>query len=128
MFMPHPSMSSEELRERTQGVWDRFYSLRSIWERSYCAPNPRARLTFLFVSKPYRQMYAGTGISTDSARQSRARFWASLLAKPTRRLFQGKSMPELGLPGHIGPQAGALEYSSTAARRDDCGISLHVLR
>ncbi len=113
MFMPHPSMSSEELRERTQGVWDRFYSLRSIWERSRCTPNLRARLAFLFVSKLYRQMYAGTGISTDSARQSRARFWASLLAKPTRRLFQGKPMPDLQIPGDIGTHTDALEQSSS---------------
>jgi hypothetical protein len=101
MFMPRPSMSSQELRERTQGVWDRFYSLRSIWERLRCTPNLRARLAFLFVSKLYRQMYAETGIPTDSARQSRARFWASLLAKPTRRLFQGKPMLELEVPAHM---------------------------
>jgi hypothetical protein len=24
MFTPHPSMSSDEIRERTQRVWDRF--------------------------------------------------------------------------------------------------------
>jgi len=33
MFMPHPTMSSEELRKRTQEVWDRFYSFASIWRR-----------------------------------------------------------------------------------------------
>ena len=127
MFMPHPSMSSEELRERTQGVWDRFYSLRSIWQRSHCTPNLRARLAFLFVSKLYRQMYAGTGISTDSARQSRARFWASLLAKPCRRLFQGKPMPELKIPAHIGRDTSVSEQS-TAAAQDQARGSLQVLR
>src|SRR5205823_2858341 len=30
MFTPHPTMSSDEIRERTQGVWDQFYSFRSI--------------------------------------------------------------------------------------------------
>jgi radical SAM superfamily enzyme YgiQ (UPF0313 family) len=128
MFMPHPTMSSEELRERTQSVWNSFYSLRSIWERSHCTPNLRARLAFLFVSKLYRQMYAKTGISTDSARQSRARFWASLLAKPCRRLFQGKLMPKLEVPAYSRPHTGVLEQSSTAARIDDRRISLHVLR
>jgi hypothetical protein len=127
MFMPHPSMSSEELRSRTQGVWDRFYSLRAIWERSHCTPNIRARLAFLFVSKLYRQMYARTGIATDSARQSRARFWARLLAKPCRRLFQGRPMPELEVPVLIRQQTGVLEQSSTAAKRDEHRISLHVL-
>lgn len=127
MFMPHPSMSSQELRERTQGVWDRFYSLRSIWERSRCTPNIRARLAFIFVSKLYRQMYAGTGIATDSARQSRARFWASLLAKPTRRLFQGKPMPELQVPAHTAPHTSVLEQSSTGAREMAAKVSLNVL-
>ena len=120
MFMPHPSMNSDELRERTQGVWDRFYSLRSVWERANCTPNLRARLAFVFISKLYRQMYAGTGISTDSARQSRARFWASLLAKPCRRLFQGKPMPDLEVPVHTGP-------SSTAAN-EESRVPLPVLR
>lgn len=98
MFMPHPSMSSEELRARTQKVWDNFYSLPAIWNRSRCTPTLRARLTFVFVSKLYRQMYANTGISTDSARRTRAAFWARALAIPCLRLFQGKPMPELVAP------------------------------
>jgi hypothetical protein len=118
-------MSSQELRERTQGVWDRFYSLGSIWERSRCTPNLRARLAFLFVSKLYRQMYAGTGISTDSARQSRARFWASLLAKPCRRLFQGKPMPNLEIPVHAGNQASDPMHFNAA--QDNRGASLPLL-
>ncbi|HSU57836.1 MAG TPA: radical SAM protein [Bryobacteraceae bacterium] len=98
MFMPHPSMSSDELRQRTQLVWDRFYSLSSIWKRSHCVSSIRARLAFLFISKLYRQMYARTGIATDSARQDRAQFWARLLAKPCQRLFQAKPMPDLKVP------------------------------
>ncbi|MDQ2776390.1 MAG: B12-binding domain-containing radical SAM protein [Acidobacteriota bacterium] len=107
MFTPHPSMSSDEIRERTQGVWNKFYSLGSIWRRSNCVKSIRARLAFVFVSKLYRQMYASTGIATDSARQSRARFWASLLAKPCRRLFQAKPMPELEMPTMRQPVTGA---------------------
>ena len=34
MFMPHPLMSSQEISNRTQGVWDRFYSFSSVWKRS----------------------------------------------------------------------------------------------
>ncbi len=98
MFMPHPSMTSEELRARTQGVWDQFYSWRSVWKRSGCTPNLRARLAFIFISKLYRQMYANTGISTDSARRNRATFWARLIAKPCLRLFQGEPMPGLRVP------------------------------
>jgi hypothetical protein len=98
MFMPHPTMSSEELRQRTQGVWDEFYSFKAIWERSSCTPNLRARLAFIFISKLYRQMYASTGIATDSARRSKANNWARWLAKPTQKLFQAKPMPELQAP------------------------------
>ncbi len=98
MFTPHPSMSSHEISDRTQHVWDSFYSVASIWKRSNCVKSMRARLAFVFVSKLYRQMYAGTGIATDSARQSRARFWARMLAKPCRRLFQAKPLPDLQVP------------------------------
>jgi hypothetical protein len=98
MFSPHPSMSSDEIRERTQGVWNGFYSLKTVWERSGCVKSLKGRLAFVMVSLLYRQMYANTGISTDSARRSRASFWASLLAKPTMKLFQGKPMPTLEAP------------------------------
>ena len=98
MFMPHPTMSSEEMRQLTQGVWDRFYDLRSIWKRSSCTPTLRARLAFIFISKLYRQMYASTGIATDSARRTKANNWARWLAKPCRRLFQADPMPDLQVP------------------------------
>jgi len=98
MFMPHPSMSSEEMRQRTQRVWDRFYNFASVWKRARCTPNLRARLAFVFISKLYRQMYASTGIATDSARRNRASAWARWLAIPCRKLFQGRPMPELQIP------------------------------
>ena len=101
MFMPHPTMTSSEMRERTQRVWDRFYSLGSIWKRSNCTPNLRARMAFILISKLYRHMYATTGIATDSARRSRANNWARWIAKPCRRLFQGRPMPELLVPEAI---------------------------
>lgn len=102
MFMPHPTMSSEEMRARTQGVWDRFYSLAAVWKRSSCTPNWKTRLVFIFISKLYRQMYASTGIATDSARRNRANNWARWLAVPCRRLFQGRPMPELQVPKRAG--------------------------
>jgi hypothetical protein len=98
MFMPHPTMSSDEMRARTQGVWDKFYSLPAIWKRSACTPTLRARLAFVFISKLYRQMYASTGIATDSARRERATQWARHIAKITRRLFQAPPMPDLQVP------------------------------
>lgn len=98
MFMKHPVMSCDEISTRTQGVWDRFYSFKSVWKRSSCTPNFKSRLAFVFISKLYRQMYAGTGISTDSARRNRSSFWARWLAKPCRRLFTSSPMPGLQVP------------------------------
>jgi hypothetical protein len=98
MFSPHETMTTEEIRERTQGVWDSFYSLREIWGRSACVPTLRGRLAFLFISKLYRQMYANTGISTDSARRQSATRVARWLAVPCRKLFEAKPMPELEAP------------------------------
>ena len=55
-------------------------------------------MAFMLISKLYRQMYANTGIATDSARVSRAEKWARLLAPPTRKLFSAPPMPELQVP------------------------------
>ena len=98
MFSPHDTMSTDEIRERTQGVWDDFYSLPAIWHRSRCVDSLKGRLAFLFISKLYRQMYANTGISTDSARRQKATRVARLLAIPCRKLFDAKPMPGLELP------------------------------
>ena len=83
------------MRQRTQGVWDDFYKLPAIWKRSACTPTLRSRLAFVFISKLYRQMYASTGMATDSARRARANLWARRIAKITRKLFQAAPMPEL---------------------------------
>ena len=99
LFMPHPSMKPAEMRARTQKVWDSFYSLGAIWKRAAVTPNLRARLAFVLVSKLYRQMYANTGIATDSARRKKANSWARWIAVPCRKLFQAKPMPELCVPG-----------------------------
>jgi radical SAM superfamily enzyme YgiQ (UPF0313 family) len=98
VYTPHPVMSAEEIRARTQGVWDSFYSWSNVWARSNCVESLKARVAFVLISKLYRQMYANTGIATDSARVNRSAQWARLIAKPCRRLFAGKPMPELTLP------------------------------
>ncbi len=98
MFTPHPSMSPGEIGDRTQAVWDRFYNMRAVWKRSACTPTLRARLAFCFLSKLYRQMYAGTGISSDSARRRKAKLSARFIARQCRKLFQSKPLPELRSP------------------------------
>src|SRR5712675_1774833 len=79
-----------DLRSRTQAVWDSFYSFVSIWKRSRFIKSSRGRLAFVLISKIYRQMYADTGIATDSARMARSTRWARWLSKPCRRLFAGQ--------------------------------------
>jgi len=98
MFTPHPSMSSDEIRIRTQKVWDRFYNWGAIWRRSACCPNITSRIAFIFLSKLYRQMYAGTGISTDSARRKKSKAMARWTARQCKSLFQARPMPELRSP------------------------------
>ncbi|MBM3809654.1 MAG: B12-binding domain-containing radical SAM protein [Acidimicrobiia bacterium] len=98
VYTPHPLMSPEEIRSRTQGVWDNFYQLPLVWERAQCVKSMRAKLAFVLASKLYRQMYANTGISTDSARHSRANRMARLLARPLVKLFSAPRMPQLQVP------------------------------
>ena len=96
--MDHPVMSADDIRRQTQEVWDSFYSFRSIWERASVVKSFKARLTFVLISKIYRQMYANTGIATDSARvKHRSARWARWMARACRPLFAGRPMPELQL-------------------------------
>jgi radical SAM superfamily enzyme YgiQ (UPF0313 family) len=99
LFIPHPTMSAEEIRQRTQTVWDDFYSISEVWKRSRCVKTLKARVTFLLISKLYRQMYANTGIATDSARKQTSTKWARWIARPCRRLFVAKPLPNLTVPG-----------------------------
>jgi hypothetical protein len=99
VYMEHPAMSPDQIRRRTQDVWDSFYSFSSIWKRSQGAvKSVKARVMFVMISKLYRQMYANTGIATDSARVNRSAQWARLMAIPLRRMFVGQPMPDLQVP------------------------------
>ena len=98
VYAPHPTMTADEIRMRTQGVWDSFYSMSAIWARSTCVKSIRARLMFVMLSKLYRQMYANTGIATDSARVARSARRARWIAKAARRLFKAEPMPDLQDP------------------------------
>ena len=94
----HPTMSAAEIGERTQRVWDRFYQLPYIWERAKISGSLRGRLSFLLVSKLYRQMYAKSGFATDSARTKKAKNWTKWIATPLRHLFRAPPMPDLQVP------------------------------
>jgi len=116
VFTPHPMMSADEIRRRTQGVWDQFYSLPRIWRRASAVRSLRGRLAFVLISKLYRQMYANTGIATDSARVARSARLARWIAKPCRRLFAAPPMPELQMPVPSG--TGALPRSAPSLGSD----------
>jgi hypothetical protein len=107
LFVPHPTLPLEEIRRRTQGAWDRFYSWRRIWARSRVVESLRARLAFVLVSKLYRQMYANTGIATDSARVQRSTRKARWIGAICRGLFMGRPMPELAMPRRPSPDQAA---------------------
>jgi hypothetical protein len=72
LYVQHPTMSLDDIRVGTQAAWDRFYGWRAVWKRSRVVESVRGRLAFVLVSKLYRQMYANTGIATDSARVARS--------------------------------------------------------
>jgi radical SAM superfamily enzyme YgiQ (UPF0313 family) len=98
LYCPHPVMTAEEIRERTQAVWDRYYTFPAIWRRSRFLKSIKSRLAFLLISKIYRQMYADTGIASDSARAARSTRFVRWLAVPCQRLFSARPMPELQTP------------------------------
>ncbi len=98
IYTPHAVMSADEIRQRTQRVWDEFYRLPLVWQRAKCVKSLKSRVAFVMISKLYRQMYANTGISTDSARSDRARRMTRLIARPLVRLLAGEPMPSLQVP------------------------------
>jgi radical SAM superfamily enzyme YgiQ (UPF0313 family) len=101
VYLPHPIMTAGEVRSRTQDVWDDFYALNLVWQRSSFLKSIRARLAFVLISKLYRQMYANTGIATDSARVQRSALRARWLGRLARRLFVSDPMPALREPTRV---------------------------
>jgi len=95
LYLPHPTMSPDEIRRRTQEVWSSFYSLSKIWRRSRCVSKLRSRLAFVLISKLYRQMYANSGIAAEISSRSLAVRWARIIARPCQVLFSARPMPHL---------------------------------
>ena len=109
LYTEHPTMTLEQIRVGAQGAWDDFYSWQRIWHRaSKSVESTKARLAFVLISKLYRQMYANTGIATDSARVKKSARTARLLGLAARRLFTGTPMPDLAMPVPVPPQVVAL--------------------
>lgn len=99
LCMPHPTLSTEQIRQGTNDAWSSFYSVRSTWQRATsCTVRFRSRLMFLLISKVYLQMYAKTGVASDSARRSSANGWARWFGKRAIPMFKADPMPDLQLP------------------------------
>jgi hypothetical protein len=124
LYAPHPTMSIEEIRLRTQDVWDRFYGWRAIWRRAHVVRSLKGRLAFILISKLYRQMYANTGIATDSARVARSAQWARAIATVCRRLFAARPMPDLPMPVLVPDHAAD---GPVSARHEAAGRVVHLL-
>jgi hypothetical protein len=58
----------------------------------------KSRIAFVLISKLYRQMYANTGIATDSARIQRSANRAQMIGRVARRFFVSAPMPDLAMP------------------------------
>jgi hypothetical protein len=106
VYSPHPVLAPDELRRHTQAVWDRFYAMSLVWQRSSFLKSLRGRVAFALISKLYRQMYANTGIATDSARVQRSALWARWLARFAHRLSSAEPMPDLREPPRTPEAAG----------------------
>ena len=99
LYTQHPTMPLEEIRVGAQGAWDEFYSMPRIWARaSRSVKSTKGKLAFVLISKLYRQMYANTGIATDSARVQRSAKTARIIGKAAAQLFRGRPMPDLPMP------------------------------
>jgi len=98
LYFQHPLMTAKEIRERIQALWDHFYSLPLIWQRARHLHSLRDRVAFVLMSKLFRQMFANTGIATDSGRVNTATRWARWIAKPCRWLFSAPPIPDLQMP------------------------------
>ena len=91
MFMPHPTMSSEEIRHRTQGVWDRFYSLGSIWKRSKCTPTLRRGWRFCSSRSCIGRCMRGPGSRRTAPGEAGPTLVGSLAGDTVQAAFSGQT-------------------------------------
>ena len=69
VYAPHPVMSPDEIRARTQAVWDHvLQSAAHLGAFAGDADLPGSHRVRLCSRSYTGQMYANTGIATDSAR------------------------------------------------------------
>jgi hypothetical protein len=110
LLTPHPVMSGEQIRQGTQNVWNNFYSLKASWKRSDILKSFRNRVAFVVASKVMLNAFGNTGLSTDSARASRATKLGGIGFSLLQKMFAASPMPHLPVP--VAPQPQAAEKSA----------------
>ena len=98
LLTPHPVMSGEQIRQGTQKVWSNFYSVKASWRRSNILKAFKNRIAFVVASKVMLQAFGNTGLSTDSARASRATKMGGIGFSLLQKMFAAPPMPELQVP------------------------------
>ena len=79
-------------------------------------------VAFVLLSKLYRQMYANTGIATDSARTAHSVAIARWLARLCCRLFLSAPMPDLEIPALPATRL-AISPAAVTVRDADAGVT-----
>ena len=91
-------MSGEQIRQGTQKVWNDFYGLKAAWRRSDMLKSYKSRVAFVVASKVMLQAFGNTGLSTDSARASRATKWGGIGFSLLQKMFAAPPLPDLMVP------------------------------
>ena len=98
LLTPHPAMTGEEIRQGTQDVWNSFYGLKAVWQRSGILKALSSRVAFVVCSKVMLQAFGNTGLSTDSARSSRATKLGGIGFSVLQKIFAAPPLPDLQVP------------------------------
>ena len=98
VYTPHPAMEPMKFGSGRRRCGTTSTACQTSGSDRAACQSLKARLAFVLISKLYRQMYANTGIATDSARVDRSARWARVIATPCRRLFTAPPMPDLQVP------------------------------
>jgi radical SAM superfamily enzyme YgiQ (UPF0313 family) len=86
-LVKHPTMSTEVILANVERSWKSFYSFREIWKRAFKLTWPlAAKLMLVFGSLAFRALYAGHGVSADSAKTKRSSAMPRMLLWGAKRI------------------------------------------
>ena len=94
VLIPHPTMSPNEIRMRTEAAWKRFYRSSALWRRTAAFRSLRGRVLFFVICRMFQRMFFTTGIATDSARISASSATVKYLARLCCRGFVARPLDD----------------------------------